>query len=350
MLRKSEYAYLIDYRDSKAAQSLFKILSHDILVKTAFKPFTVSTENGPLDFSYGSLLIPVQGQNINSEALYATLKEIGSSEKIDIVPIATGLNLKGVDLGSSNFKKVEKPKVLILSGTGTASSEVGEVWHLFDQKIQYPLVRVELSNIRRVKLYEFNRIILASGEYPKPLADQLNEWVKNGGTLITINSASKWAIENGIASEKLFTSRADSVKTVERISYDQAAANEAARRIPTSIFETTIDITHPLGFGLTSSRLPVIRESAVFYKPSRSAYSTVSVYAENPLLNGFISDENLKKLKGSASLLVSNSGSGSVVLFAEDPLFRGIWDGTSRVFLNAVVLGDNLSLPDRYRY
>ena len=350
VLRKSEYAYLIDYRDSKAAQSLFKILSHDILVKTAFKPFTVSTENGPLDFSYGSLLIPVQGQNINSEALYATLKEIGSSEKIDIVPIATGLNLKGVDLGSSNFKKVEKPKVLILSGTGTASSEVGEVWHLFDQKIQYPLVRVELSNIRRVKLYEFNRIILASGEYPKPLADQLNEWVKNGGTLITINSASKWAIENGIASEKLFTSRADSVKTVERISYDQAAANEAARRIPTSIFETTIDITHPLGFGLTSSRLPVIRESAVFYKPSRSAYSTVSVYAENPLLNGFISDENLKKLKGSASLLVSNSGSGSVVLFAEDPLFRGIWDGTSRVFLNAVVLGDNLSLPDRYRY
>lgn len=349
-LQKSEYAYLIDYRDSKAAQSLFKILSHDILVKTSFKPFTASTENGAIDFSYGSLLIPVQGQKISSDELYTTLKEISISSKIDIVPVATGLNLKGSDLGSSNFKKVEKPQVLILSGVGTSSSEVGEVWHLFDQKIQYPLVRAELSNLRRVKLYEFNRIILTAGEYTKPFADQLKEWVKNGGTLITINSASKWAIENDIANEKLFTQKADSGKTVERIPFDLAAANEATKRIPTSVFETTIDITHPLGFGLTSSKLPVIRESAVFYKPSKSPYSTVSAYTENPLLNGYISDENLKKIKHSASLLVSFSGRGRVVLFAEDPLFRGIWDGTSRVFQNAIVLGDNLSLPDNSRF
>ena len=348
-LQKSEYAYLIDYRDSKASKSVLKLLAHNILVKTAFKPFSVSVENGSKDFSYGSLLIPVQGQTLNADELFTTLKEITGSENVEILPVSTGYSLKGVDLGSNNFKKIEKPEVLVLSGTGTSSSEVGEVWHLFDQKLQYPLVRADISSNRRLKLDQFNRIILTSGEYGKPLAEQLKEWVKNGGTLITLNSASKWAIENGIANERLVGERIDSAKTNRRIPYALAEETEAVKRIPTSIFETSIDITHPLGFGLTSSKLPVIRESSIFYKPSKSAYSTVSAYTENPLLNGYISEDNLKKLKSSASILVSNAGSGRVILFAEDPIFRGIWDGTTRILVNAVVFGDNITNVGRYR-
>ncbi|MGV8093325.1 MAG: M14 family zinc carboxypeptidase [Mangrovibacterium sp.] len=349
-LQKSAYAYLIDYRDSKAAQSLFGILSKDILVKTSFKPFTATTAKGAQEFSYGTLLIPVQGQKIGSEELFLALKEISDKDQVEIVPVETGLSLKGVDLGSSNFRKITKPEVLVLTGSGLSSTEAGEVWHFFDQKIQYPLVRAELGNLRRIDLYQFNRIVLVSGDYSKPVAEQLKEWVQNGGTLITINGASRWAIENKIASEKIIAEKADSSKTPQRIPFDQALSTESARRIPSSIFETSVDLTHPLGFGLTSSRLPVIRESATFYRPSKSPYLTVSVYTENPLLNGYISDENLLKIKQSASLLVSSPGSGRVVLFAEDPLFRGIWDGTTRIFLNAIVLGDNLSAPGNFRY
>jgi len=348
-LQKSEYAYLIDYRDSKVSKSLFKLFAHNILVKTAFKPFSVSVENGSIDFSYGSLLVPVHGQTINGDELFATLKEISESDNVDIIPVVTGYSIKGVDLGSSSFKKIEKPEVFVLSGTGTSSSEVGEVWHLFDQKIQYPLVRADISANRRLKLDQFNRIILTSGDYGKPLAEQLKEWVKNGGTLITFNSASRWAVENGIATERLVSEKTDSTKISQRIPYGLADEKEAVKRIPTSIFETNIDITHPLGFGFTNPKLPVIRESTTFFKPSKSLYSTVSAYTENPLLNGYISDDNLKKLKSSASILVSTSGSGRTILFAEDPLFRGIWDGTTRVLINAVVFGDNIANPGRYR-
>jgi hypothetical protein len=385
-LQKSDYAYLIDYRDSRTAKSVFKILSKDILVKTGFKPFTANTAKGPQDFTYGTLLIPVQGQKITSDELYLALKEISDQEKVEIIPVSTGYSLKGVDLGSSNFRKVEKPEVLVLAGTGTDSGEVGEVWHFFDQKVQYPLVRVDASNSRRLDLNSFNRVVLTSGSYDKVIADQLKEWVRNGGTLITFDGASRWAIENGIADEALlsdnaaprqgqeaeragadntgsaasasgqlprvrpFPEKADSSRTIARIPFEQASKIEAAKRIPTTIFETSIDLSYPLGFGLTSSVLPVIRESAVFYKPSKSPYLTVSAYTENPLLNGYISAENLKKLKNSASILVSFSGRGKVVLFAEDPLFRGIWDATTRVFQNAIVLGDDLSQPGGFRY
>jgi hypothetical protein len=358
-LQKSDYAYLIDYRDSRAAKSVFKILSKDILVKTGFKPFTVNTTKGAQDFTYGTLLISVQGQKISSDELYLALKEISDQEKVEIIPVSTGYSLKGVDLGSSSFRKVEKPEVLVLAGTGTDSGEVGEVWHFFDQKVQYPLVRADISNSRRLDFSQFNRIVLTSGEYSKPIADQIKEWVKNGGTLITFDGASKWVIENGIADEALIADKpnqkpnaekADTIRTINRIPFDQASKIEAAKRIPTTIFETSIDLSNPLGFGLTSSVLPVIRESTIFYRPAKSAYLTVSAYTENPLLNGYISSENLKKLKNSASILVSFSGKGKVVLFAEDPLFRGIWDATTKVFQNAIVLGDNLSQPGGFRY
>ncbi|MFZ4724935.1 MAG: M14 family zinc carboxypeptidase [Paludibacter sp.] len=348
-LQKSDYAYLIDYRDSKVSKSLLKLLSKDVLVKTTFKPFTNVVENGSKDFSYGSLLIPVQGQKISSDELFETLKEVSTSDNVEIIPVSTGYSLKGIDLGSSSFKKLEKPEVLVLSGTGTSSSEVGEVWHLFDQKLQYPLVRAELTNVRRIDYNEFNRIILVGGDYGKPLAEKLKVWVDNGGTLITFNSASKWAIDNGIVTEKLVSEKSDSTKIIQRIPYALAEENEATKRIPTSIFETSIDITHPLGFGFTSAKLPVIRESSIFFKPSKSPYSTVAVYTENPLLNGYISDDNLKKLKSSASLLVSNSENGRVVLFAEDPTFRGIWDATSRVLVNAIIFGDNITNVGRNR-
>ena len=50
-------------------------------------------------------------------------------------------------------------------------------------------------------------------------------------------------------------------------------------------------------------------------------------------------------LKGAASLIVSDSGSGRVVLFADNPNFRGSWYGTNKLFLNAIFFGANISVP-----
>lgn len=337
-LQPSEYAYLVDYRDSKSQQLLFRLLERDILVKSAFKPFSISTDKGVKDFSYGSLLIPVKNQTISSSGLYAILKELGEQEKVDIIPVFTGYNVKGVDLGSSAFKRVEKPKVLVVTGGDISSLEAGEVWHLFDQQLKYPLVRVDFNVFGRVPLHEFNRIVFVSGNYSflnEPEIENLKNWIRNGGTLITLNGASQWAINNKVASAK-FVERADTAAQRQNIS----VPSRSFGRFPTSIFQTKIDLEHPLAFGLTSAKLPVVRESALFLAPSSNA---VSVYTDDPLLNGYISAEHLERLKNSASILAYNSGRGSVILFAEDPLFRGIWDGTSRTFVNAVLFGNNIS-------
>ena len=51
-------------------------------------------------------------------------------------------------------------------------------------------------------------------------------------------------------------------------------------------------------------------------------------------------------LKPSGSLLVSKLGEGRVVLFADNPNFRGSWYGTNRLFLNALFLGEHIEVPE----
>ncbi|MEJ2257256.1 MAG: hypothetical protein P8X98_09650 [Woeseiaceae bacterium] len=44
----------------------------------------------------------------------------------------------------------------------------------------------------------------------------------------------------------------------------------------------------------------------------------------------------LSALAGTPSLIAERSGEGSIILFADNPNFRGYWYGTNKLFLNAL--------------
>ncbi|MGB1451291.1 MAG: zinc carboxypeptidase, partial [Marinirhabdus sp.] len=114
-----------------------------------------------------------------------------------------------------------------------------------------------------------------------------------------------------------------------------------------AIFEVDLDLTHPLGFGYRSAKLPVYKNNKVFLAPSKNAYSTVAKYTADPHIDGYISKDNLNQLlKPSASLIVSPIGRGRVILFADNPNFRGSWYGTNKLFLNALFLGGKIRVPN----
>ena len=267
---------------------------------------------------------------------------------MEIISVSTGYSVKGVDLGSSAFRTVEQPKVLVITGGNISSTEAGEVWHLFDQKLNYQLTRADYNVFPRIPLNSFNRIVLAGGDYSflgKQGIQDLQNWVRNGGTLITINSASRWAVNNGISAVQLQKLKTDSLQQKQ----SEQQFSQERDRIPTSVFETKINLKHPLAFGLTNESLPVTRESSLFLAPSKNPSATVSVYSDTPLLNGYISASQLSNLTGSTSIIAERQGSGNIVLFAEDPLFRGIWDATARTFVNAVVFGNNINAYNSFR-
>ena len=54
-------------------------------------------------------------------------------------------------------------------------------------------------------------------------------------------------------------------------------------------------------------------------------------------ISGFVWEGNTERLlKGSSYVIDESHGSGHVVLFAEDPFFRGMTRSTTRQFFNAI--------------
>ncbi len=340
---KTSYAYLIDYNDYNASALLYHLQEKGIKASTAFKTFTAKTQNGTVDFNYGTLLIPVSRQSLDKDTVYNIISEAQTRFQVPIYATNTSFSVKGIDLGSRNFAKVDMPKAMLLIGDGTNSYEAGEVWHLLDTRVHMPITKVLMNNFRFADLSEYNTLVMVSGNYnqfSKDVIKNIKDWVSQGNTLITIGRASSWAINAKVATGKLTEKKKDTTEIIERKDYVDAGPNLGKQRLGGAIFKVDLDITHPLGFGYTDRDLPVYKNNNVWLAPSKNEYNTIAKYTENPHIDGFISEENLEdNLKPSASLVVSPQGGGRVILFADNPNFRGSWYGTNKLFLNALFFG-----------
>ncbi|MDG2194539.1 MAG: M14 family zinc carboxypeptidase [Polaribacter sp.] len=350
-VQKTDYAYIVDWDDYNAPAALYYMQSKGLKVATAFKPFSIKTSIGNTQFNYGSLMVPVSKQKKSSAEVYKIVSDAQQKYSVPMYSVKTGFSIQGIDLGSNNFRALKKPKAALLIGNGVSSYEAGEVWHLLDTRMDVPITKIQMNRFRNISLDTYNTLVMVSGSYVELDSVQrqkLKRWVSKGNTLITIARASKWAIDKKIVKEKLTKKPTDTAKTkvTKRLAYVNAGPNRGRERLGGAIFEVDLDMTHPLGFGYRSSSLPVYKNNTVFLSPSKNAYATVAKYSKNPHIDGYISDKNLNTfLKPSASLLVSSLGKGRVVLFADNPNFRGSWYGTNRLFLNALFLGSRISVP-----
>lgn len=340
---KSDYAYIIDYDDYNAPALLAYLQEQGLQLSTAFKPFTAQTNVGTKDFNYGTLMLPVSRQNVGTDAIYTILQKGQTKFKVPIYSTKTGFSLKGIDLGSRNFRKIDTPKPLMIIGDGVNSYEAGEVWHLLDTRVHIPITKVLIHNFGRVNLQDYNTVVMVSGtynEFSNADKNRIKDWIRAGNTLITTARASSWAINEKIATGKLIKEVKDSAKIEVRKPYVDQEPNRGKERLGGAIFEVNLDLTHPIGFGHRYQTMPVYKNNSVWLAPSNDAYNTVAHYTENPHIDGFISDKNLNEfMKKSASIIVSQQGRGRVVLFADNPNFRGSWYGTNKLFLNALFFG-----------
>ncbi len=346
---KSEYAYIIDYDDYNAVAALNFLQSKGLVVSASFKPFTAKTTVGNQSFNYGALVIPVSLQKKDSNDVFKLIQEVQNRFEVPTYAANTGYNAAGVDLGSRYVDALTKPKAAMLIGNGVRSYEAGEVWHLLDTRVGMPITKIPMRNLGWANLDKYNTLVMVSGSYDlsEKQQDKIKDWVGKGNTLVTIGTASKWAIDKKLVEEELTEKEKDTTKAVVRKPYVNAPENLGKESVGGAIFRVDLDVTHPLAFGYHDASIPVYKNNSVWISPSKNEYATVAKYSKNPHIDGFITKENMEdKLKPSASLIVSKLGSGRVILFADNPNFRGSWYGTNRLFLNALFLGNKIEIPE----
>ncbi|WP_077920953.1 M14 family zinc carboxypeptidase [Spirosoma sp. 209] len=359
----SPYAYLLNWSDYHSSKALTALQQAGVLTKVALKSFSINPPNRPggsgaqslpresiqTDFQAGSIVIPVAGQKLTADSLVSLLSSVGQRTGVTFTGVSTGFNAKGIDLGSNNIRALRKPEVALLAGPGVNPSEAGEVWFLLSDQLNLPVSKLDPGNLNRVDWNRYNTVVLVGGQYnslDKALVSKLKSWVENGGTLITTKTASEWAVRQGLTRENLLASaRPDTSRSTERADFGRVAEREGTKAVAGSIYTADLDITHPIGFGLSDRRIFVFRNGTTLLKSGSSPYNTVAKYSPNSLVSGYVSKENLKKINNSAAIVVSPEGQGRVVLFADNPAFRSYWHGTSRLFLNAVLFGPLVNTP-----
>ncbi|MEE2800898.1 MAG: M14 family metallopeptidase [Bacteroidota bacterium] len=335
LLGNSDYAYLMPWNEYKTPKVLNSLLSKGIRSKVAMEPFSIEGRN----YDYGTILIPVQNQSLSKTALAELLFELQQDNKVDIYPVQSGLTT-GIDLGSRQFRALKLPKVALLIGDGINPYDAGEIWHLFDQRYDIPLTKIDINDLNRRDLSKYNTIIVPNtyGSPENEVIDQLKAWTRDGGTLIGYRSALRW-----MSSSKMLPLEFRSTENpAENISFEQRSAFYGAQNIGGAIFETKLDRSHPIAFGFKDDQLPMFRNTRLFIEPHKDSFRNPITYTNSPLMSGYISDINLEALKNSVPFRHNNYGRGDVIGFTDNTQFRAFWYGTNKLLMNAIFFAEQM--------
>lgn len=337
MAENDSYAYLFSWDEYLSPKALFMLQAAGVKARVSTDKFTWDDGKLKKDFDYGTIMIPVSAQDISRDELHELLKGTAEQCGIDIYGIRTGLSPSGIDMGSNKFEVVQKPSILMFAGDGASSSDAGEIWHMLDTRFNMPVTMVTAQRFASINLDKYNVIIVAgSPSLNSSSIEKIRNWSQMGGTIVGYKSGNNWLARNKLATIEFVPVVESKVKTGV---YANRDGDSQVHQIPGSIFEATLDLTHPLCYGYTRDKLPVFKSGAGAAIKNAGKYSNPAVYSNEPLLSGYCSKENIERIKGSSFVSVHGR---RIISIYDNTNFRAITYGTNKIFMNAIFFGQIL--------
>jgi len=371
------YAYWIDGASDASARAAVHLLQAGVVTRVAERAFTIGTQR----LEPGSLLI--RRHENQSADLVERLAAAAEAAGVSIGAVPTARSATDTpDLGGEHFLMLDKPRVALFGGPGVDPYNYGEIWRLLDVDLGQPVSLFSIHERGGFDARRYNVVILPNtegGDEVASLARELKPWVESGGTLIAIAGAAE-LLASEDAGLSAVRRREDVLDTLDAFSAavelerrgrresfpldgvwenapasapaaseaEDAPAAEGAEALdayrrrfaPTGvILRAESNPEHWLAFGCPAE-LPVFAAGSRALL-SRTPTQTPVRFAtrERLRLAGLLWPEAALRLADSAAVTAERVGSGQVILFAQDPVFRGGWPGTRRLLVNAVVFG-----------
>jgi hypothetical protein len=332
-------AYVFRWNEYSAPDALYRLQAAGLITRVATREFMFPVNGENENFSYGSILETVNDQSKPAPAIHQLILSTARQTGIDFFALTTGLSPAGIDLGSGSFENLSKPNILLFVGGSTTSLDVGEIWHLFDQRYHIPVTIAGTENLGRMDLGKYNTVILAGRfqEWGTADADKLRNWTTEGGTLIACESATEWAARNKLSNVTF--KKAVEPDTTRYKSYVESEKERNLNVISGAIFKANLDRTHPLCYGYTGNELAIFKSGTLAANSLNKKYTEPVFYTESPFLSGWVSEGNLGRIKNAPVVSVQSIGRGHLISYYDNMNFRGTWLGTAKLFSNAVFFG-----------
>ena len=337
---KNPYAYLLEWNSMDDARFLAEITKQG--VKSHFSK--VDFEIDGKSYKKGSLVITRENNRQFGDSFHEIIREAAEEYQRSLYGSPTGYASNGSDLGSSNVEFIEKPEIALLIGEGTSSLNAGEIWHFFDQQLNYPATLIHSDDLMGVNLGDFNTLFLPSGYYTDILTDvaieKISAWTRDGGTLIAFGETNRiLAGRDGFQLQRKKEEDQAPSDEEKLLSYEDRIREQASSRVPGSVFKIKLDNSHPLAFGYGD----------IYYslKRNETAYNyldtgwNVGVAQADSHMSGFAGHAAIQELENTLAFGVQPYGTGQAVYFIDNPLFRGFWENGKLLIANAVFFVGN---------
>ncbi len=352
----SPTAYLFAPARSGAAPLAFRLLASGYRVNVA----TDSIEAGGRFWPRGTFVVLASR---NAQTLGTTLDRLARERGVPVTPVASAYTERAqFGIGSSAIAALKRPRIAVVGDEGLSQTAFGALWWTMDRRWNVDFEHLNWAALTGGDLSRFDVIVMPDGS-PGAIgravgADalaRLKVWARAGGTLVTMGGATEWAVrpEVDLTSARRVggdtTSNAARPATADTaapradllaVTSPSAAPNTPAP-VPGAMFDAVLDRTHWLTFGYEQPRVTALVEGGTFLRLSREG-NNVAVFPRTGAFTraGFTWPGNTERLLRNTALVVEESlGRGHVVLFENDPTFRGWVRSMDRLVLNAMLLG-----------
>jgi hypothetical protein len=340
------YGYAVRWLGLNSAKFLADLLKKGVKVRYADQAFEIEGKK----FEKGTLLILKTSNGKIQNNIRQLISEAAEADHVRAYPVSSGFVDKGFDFGSNNVRLIPKARVALLTGIGISSQSAGEVWHFFEQQLNYPLTLINADDLPRVNLKNMDVLIMPDGFYKflsdKNAVESLKNWIQQGGKLIAMENAvaqlskSDWGIklkETGDDKKDIDRDKNKKDDYAELHVYESRERDLLVNSIPGSIYRVELDNTHPLAFGYPNYYYTLKQDDDVYEFLKEGGWN-VGVIKKDGFISGFTGSKAKEKLKDGLIFGVQDLGRGQIIYLADNPLFRSFWENGKLLFCNAVFM------------
>jgi len=335
-----EVGYLVPPRGLVTYRFTARLQRQGVRYRLLLAPVTLEGRAYPP----GTLFIP---RRANREDLESLLGDLASETGITVSRAGTSWHDEGVSLGSNQVAPIRSVEVGLFRGDGLDPTSVGSLWHLLDREVGLPLRMLELGRLEELDLSGFDTLVLPDGSYrlSEEAVAALERWLEAGGTLVAVAEAVVELVDQELVEFEYWQPEDDGDSGG---SGRGASLEEIPLYTPGAILATEMRPGHPLTAGIPSPPPLLVRGTAVLLPTDQPQQNLLLAVPESPVIAGFAWPQAAERLAGSLLVGIEQRGAGRVVVFAQEPAFRGFWRGTMPLFLNAVMYGPSVTRGGRY--
>ena len=305
------------------------------LVKAGIRIYynEISLDNGGKTWDAGSIFI-LRGENRHLKNLGEVISEIASETSQEITSLTTGFSSKGPDLGSNRMKFIQNKNIGLLKSDQASPAGYGEVWHFFEQQLNYPITQLDDQRLSKRYLENIDVLIIPPGRFNQLLKNEsLLDWLSEGGRIVALGSALKAFAKH----DEFDLKEKENTNTKEDKKYafgDQERENIRSA-IYGSIYNADVDTTHPLALGYDKNYF-TLKTSASAYELNKGVNTVASLAKDIQPMAGFSGELAIKQQSESLLIGVESFGRGSVVYMVDNPLYRSFWENGKLWLVNAI--------------